>query len=147
MCHFCIIMLVIISWVWSHLIGDFFPRLDSLASIGAVWRIGIPEEPSRAIRADQLQYCLLPPLRHDVRIVPRLTTDSNGGGPDRLLFSQTCASNCHDGACNICAISCKMALHVCTLMCRLWCADYVGTRWRSGESSIFGAAESAARTS
>lgn len=70
-------------WLWSHLIGDFFPRVDSLAPVSVIGRIVIPEELSRAIRTDQLQYCLLPPLRHDARIgrtVPRLTTDSNGGG-------------------------------------------------------------------
>lgn len=116
---------VIISWLWSHLIGDFFPRVDSLASVSVIGRIVIPEELSRAISTDQLQYCLLPPLRHDARIgrtVPRLTTDSNGGGgrwrQSRPLFPQTCASNCRDGACNICAIPCKMALYVCPLMCR-----------------------------
>lgn len=48
----------------------------------------------------------------------------------RLLFSQTCASNCHDGAGNICAILCKMALHVCTLM-RRQCWNEMRFRWIS----------------
>lgn len=51
--------------------------MDSFVTIGVVGRVVVPEELSRVIRTDQLQYCLLPPLRHDAgRTVSRPTTDT-----------------------------------------------------------------------
>lgn len=58
----------------AHLVGDFLPRVDSLASISIVRRIVIPEQPPRAICTDQLQYRLLSPLRHDAPYWPHRAT-------------------------------------------------------------------------
>lgn len=61
----------------SHLVGDFLPRVDSLAPIGVVRRVVVPEDPPRAIRTDQLQYRLLPPLRHDATYWPHSATSNH----------------------------------------------------------------------